>query len=178
MEYVCDDSTYAVVCAHCQIPSNYIYLFSCLNPVSFIDGNWALVFVYCGLLIEFRFNIVQQCPLRRFRVHLLIIMNVWLCSIIILYTGTGWVNSFGGWAGAKRGAGQWPGIGDKRKHATASSHIFLILTSLQLIKTAHGVQWRWICWLFSQIQIGSWKEILMWLRASQSIWSLTAIDPA
>ena len=64
---------------------------------------------------------LQQCPLRRFRVHLLIRMNVGPCSIIILYTRTGWVNSFGGWAGAKRGASQWRGIGDERKHATPHS---------------------------------------------------------
>ena len=57
--------------------------------------------------------------------------------IIILYTGTGSVFRLGGRAGAKRGARQWPGIGDKRKHATASSHIFLILSAHQLIKTTH-----------------------------------------
>ena len=108
---------------------------------------------------------LQQCPLRRFRVHLLIRMNVGPCSIIILYTRTGWVNSFGGWAGAKRGASQWRGIGDERKHATASSNIFLILTSLQLIKTAPVVKWiltlSWSCsnYLFNRSLLKSLHPI-------------------
>ena len=83
--------------------------------------------------------VLTECPLPHDHVHLLAMTSVGPYIIIILYTDTGSVFRLGGCAGAKRGAGRWPGIGEKRKHATASSHIFLILTSHQLIKTTHEV---------------------------------------
>ena len=137
MKCVCDDGRYAVVCADRFLQFIFIDFPAWIHsPLLILIGLLRLCTVV-RLLIVFWLNIPRQCPLRRFRAHLLIRMNVGPCTIIILYTGTGWVNSFGGWAGAKRGAGQCPGIGDKRKHAATSSNIFLILTSLQLIKTAH-----------------------------------------
>ena len=116
----------------------WIYRSLCLNPHSCAMSMCPRICISqssLSALIEYCW---QHCLLLHHHVHLLAMTSAGPYVIIILYTDTGSVFRLGGSAGAKRGAGRWPGIGEKRKHATASSHIFWILTSHQLIKTTHA----------------------------------------
>ena len=114
-----------------------IYCALCLYPLSLCNVYCPCICVLAAVLRSSFSLLIPYCPLLHDHVHLLAVTSAGPFVIIILYTGTGSVFRLGRCAGAKRGACQWPGIGGKRKHATASSHIFLILSAHHLIKTTH-----------------------------------------
>ena len=78
------------------------------------------------------------------RVQCIMFRSIWWADpsvecyvIIILYTATGSVNKFDGWAGAKRAGDQQSKIGQKTKPATTSHDIFLILKAYPLWFSTH-----------------------------------------
>ena len=115
------------LCWAARQSSPYFYPSHCSNPLSFPDGDCAVLCVCCCLLVVYWIGISGSSvhwPLHHVRVHSLVISNIIGSVTIILYTATGSVNRFGGWAGAKTRGDQWYRISNKTKPATASSHIF------------------------------------------------------
>ena len=116
-----------------------LYLSYCSNRLSLPDGNCAVVIVRCSLTLMFWIDIIGS------RVQCIMFRSIWWADpsvecyvIIILYTATGSVNKFDGWAGAKRAGDQQSKIGQQTKPATTSYDIFLILKAYPLWFSTHG----------------------------------------